>query len=491
MNQDFIDFVLNNMSYEDRKELYSYISFFTPHLRNDFLNSFPDAKCSEWTPNELSDIVQPLAFYKKFGISLCSILNSSNWCDYLDSMIDQDYSNILKALGTFRTRKNELYVIRAGYRYGYPLVDDDIYDIILSLYTTAFEELSFFKEQAYDDDKYDQLIKDVLKTYGILSEYKITLDTELMASMDQEKSTSILPIDNYEAVFNFLSGTGFEKILFSLKIDGVNTKKGYKDGIYAAGLSRGRSSEGLDYTAALYRVSPQKISTTSHFTTVTSEAFVEQDYLDVLRNKYPDKKFKTSKSSAISLLRNPSNYDDEDLKHLKILSFDSDGLGVNKLEIYDNLVKHGFNVPPHIVIDKKDIPHNLPEFNIWLDNILESMHEKQLSLNLPSDGVVCEKIGLATETRKDQYSDSSIAIKFSFWAAQYYTSVVRNIILEQRRVNASIVLEIDPVVTCDGNVATRVNGGSLSLLISNGIKIDTEIKFMRKSSAYNVLVLEE
>ena len=46
------------------------------------------------------------------------------------------------------------------------------------------------------------------------------------------------------------------------------------------------------------------------------------------------------------------------------------------------------------------------------------------------------------------------------------------------------------MITNDGNIATRVNGGSLAILINNGIKIGSVIQFERKSSAYNVLVLE-
>ena len=123
------------------------------------------------------------------------------------------------------------------------------------------------------------------------------------------------------------------------------------------------------------------------------------------------------------------------------------------------------------------------------NKILTPLKEIQERLKLPSDGVVCEKIGLDVSTRKDQYSDSSIAIKFSHWASGVYTSVVKNIIMEQKRVNASFVLEIDPVVTSDGNVATRVNGSSLSILVKHGIVVGSTINFMRKSSAYNVLVL--
>ena len=387
MDKNFIDIVSNNMSDQDRKLLYSYLSFFQPALKEEFLKIFPNAICDEWEPNAVADVVKPLMFFKHFGISLKSILNSVAWSMLLDDLLDKKYTNILKALGPLRTRENELYIIRAGYRYGHPLVDDDTYDILLSLYVNTFNNLIFFKEQAYDDDIYDQLIIQVLKSFGIFEEYKVSLDKEVMDFMNREKSTSILPVSTYDEVYQFLSDTNIEKILFSLKIDGVNTKKGYKDGIFTAGLSRGRSSDSLDYTAALHHIIPNKISTLYHLITVTSEAYVEPDYLEILRNKYPKKQFKTSKSSAISLLRNPSNYDKEDLKHLKVLSFDSDGLGSDKLEIYSNLTKQGFTVPPNIIVDKKDIPLDFQEFIVWLNKILDEIHEQQLLLNLPADGV--------------------------------------------------------------------------------------------------------
>lgn len=486
MNKDFIDYVSQNLTDDEKQQFLGYLSTFSPNLSMNFFEAFPYLQPHKWVPKQPEEILTPIGFYQRFGFRMDGILNSTEWIDFFDSLLTKDDAVIFKSLGVFRTRKNEMLLLRAGYRYGHPFVDDDTYNIMLSWYTDAFEDLSFFNTQAYDDDTYDGIMLETLRSAKIIVEEKCKIDEELKVSLDQEKSTSILPVLKYEDVHHFLSGTGFNKILFSLKIDGVNTKKGYRDGVFAAGLSRGRSSNSLDYTNSLRKIVPNEIQTDAHFVSVTSEAYVDVDYLEVLRKKYPDKNFKTPKSSAISMLR-VSEYDAEDMQHLKVLSFDSDGLGSDKLEIYQNLQEKGFKVPPYIVVDRSEVPKTEEEFNTWLDAILDKIREHQIAENLPADGVVCEKIGFSNGTRKDQYSDSNIAIKFSHWSSLYYTSTVKNILVEQRRVNASTVLEIEPVVTEDGNVATRVNGASLAILINNGIKIGSEIKFSRKSSAYNVL----
>ena len=61
---------------------------------------------------------------------------------------------------------------------------------------------------------------------------------------------------------------------------------------------------------------------------------------------------------------------------------------------------------------------------------------------------------------------------------------------EQKRVNASVVLQIKPVVTKDFNVARRVSVGSPAILIHNKIVPGSEITFERKSQAINVLMTD-
>lgn len=128
---------------------------------------------------------------------------------------------------------------------------------------------------------------------------------------------------------------------------------------------------------------------------------------------------------------------------------------------------------------------------MWLkENILDVLWKKGEELEIPSDGVVCEKIQANLSDRKDQYSDSNIALKYEQWKSAQYTGIVEKILFEQRRVNASVVLQIKPVNTKDFNVARRVSVGSPNILISNKILQGSEIKFERKSQAINVLVTD-
>lgn len=491
MNTQLLDYVINNIAENDIPKFISYALYFNFDAGKELAEGLHLTNINMWEPNAVDDVLDPIFFFQKYQFSIEDILLSDAWNKFLMSTITEDGVAMVRAMKEFGHPKNIMLLIRACYRYGHPIMEDYVYDVILDLYTSTFQNLAFLKEQAYDDDIYDGVLSALLEIYNIIpNETQSQEYIEYRDMLDQEKSTSIRPVEEVEEVFNFLKTGQYDKVLFSLKMDGVNTKKCYKDGKFLVGLSRGRSSKSLDYTNTLKSIVPETIDTNSSVIKITSEALVDDAYLDVLRTKYPDKNFKTSKSSAMSMLRAYDSYATEDFKHLKIYSFDGEGIGANKIEIYNNLEKLGFTTPYHFVINRMEIPDDINLFEEWLtDNIIEPMFKKQNELNVSADGVVCEKIGIELSDRKDQYSDSSIAIKFSHWAATTYTSIVKNIIVEQKRINASIVLEIEPVITHDGNTATRVSGGSLALLIANNISIGSKIQFRRKSSAYNVLVL--
>ena len=119
-------------------------------------------------------------------------------------------------------------------------------------------------------------------------------------------------------------------------------------------------------------------------------------------------------------------------------------------------------------------------------HVLDPLYEQGNKLGIGSDGVVMYLLADINTERKDKYSDSNIAIKYGHWAAATYVSRVTGIVFEQRRVEASIVLEIEPCLTRDMNTATRVGVGSPDILIRDGIRIGDEIVFERKSEAYNV-----
>lgn len=66
--------------------------------------------------------------------------------------------------------------------------------------------------------------------------------------------------------------------------------------------------------------------------------------------------------------------------------------------------------------------------------------------------------------------------------------VVKNIVIEQQAVNASVVIEIEPIRTEDNVVARRVQTYNVSYLVDNNIYIGAPVYFIRNSEAISVLL---
>ena len=241
----------------------------------------------------------------------------------------------------------------------------------------------------------------------------------------------------------------------------------------------------------MQQVIPNEIKNTSGFVTITGEAYIKATNLQKLNAKYPNKDLKTPKSAAGSLLVAPDKYDKEDFEGLHFIAHGGENIGTTITEKYESFIQNGFEVPPYILVLYGEIPQDFATFKTWLkNNILDVLWEKGEQLEIPSDGVVCEKIQVSLTDRKDQYSDANVAIKYEQWKSPQYKGIVEAILFEQKRVNASVVLQIKPVTTKDFNVARRVSVGSPAILIHNKIVPGSEITFERKSQAINVLVTD-
>ena len=139
---------------------------------------------------------------------------------------------------------------------------------------------------------------------------------------------------------------------------------------------------------------------------ITGECFVTPSALPALREKYDANKYKTSKSSAISLLR--VEHERVDYKDLNLLAFSCEGEHFSTVsEMYKYLESIGFTTPPHLLV--KDLPKDYNEFKEVMNGLLDRIAED--GKGLPSDGVVMEVDDLESVfEEKNQYSDRQIAI---------------------------------------------------------------------------------
>lgn len=387
-------------------------------------------------------------------------------------------------------RRVDLFCLaRYFYRIGEPIMDDSEYERLTDeMHEKYADEAALYLNQTYDDD---EIPYKLLNEIGVEpTDFSRAANKEdLFQYFNSEKSLSINSVTNYEDAYAFFSKYRAEHqdLMTSLKMDGDNVKTLYLDGELKLSLSRGRSSGvSFDFTNTVKNVFPLNIKCGKHECKVYAEAYVESDYLQVLRDRYNPNGYKTCKSAAISLLRVP--HAKEDYEHLKIILHSIEGVGNTMQEEFDKAKELGFDVVKHKLIPWQDIPENYQEFRQWLKESVFDHFEKE-TVGIPSDGVVVEVNDLNyTGIESGQYTSRQLALKFEQWSFKCYKGVIEDILWEQKRVQASCRIRIKPMLTDDGCSAEYINGFNFAILVQENLNIGSEVYYVRNSGAVNILV---
>lgn len=373
---------------------------------------------------------------------------------------------------------------RFHYRIGRDLIDNKTYETIEDALRQANLATEYLN-RTYDDDPIPfELLKEVNETHLIPN---MANESKYSSALDEEKTLSIKAKRTVDEVFEFIQSINGEDIVVSLKADGVNGKVLYINDFLEIALSRARDAgSAFDYTRGLSKVLPTKLNTGCKEVKVFTETFMQPSYLPELR-KLDVKRYKTPKSSALSLLLR--NHEDMHYKHMISLAFGIEGVDTIKTaeERFRYLKSLGFETVPWKLIPNKNIPKTKKEFGDWLFNICEMFSNETDGLS--SDGLVFEVNNLKwKETVTGQYSDRNIAVKMFHWDGKQHVGKVKNIVIEQQRVEASCRIEIIPMLTDDGCTATFIQGYNPDIIIEQGINIGSTVTFERDSGAINKLV---
>ena len=384
-------------------------------------------------------------------------------------------------------RYRDLYILaRFMYRVGYPILSDSDYDGLNRLIIRS-NQLSEYVNRTYDDDP---IPYNLIKEFS-LSSYLPKLGTMSRYSkyLDEEKSLSISAVTNIDEVFDFVKKSRGQDLVLSLKVDGVNIKNLYVENTHELSMSRGRKGEGFDVTENARNVLPQKIDNDNIMLKVFTEMVVPKAHLAELQQRYNPDKYKTPKSSALSMLR--VRHTSYDYDKLQPYAFNAEGFDCStKLELLKKLEENGFKVVPYRGIKNEEIPSDRDKFNQWFTNLADEMYFKYK--DIPSDGLVFEIDNLNfVDEINGQYSNRNIAVKLGYWKFDCYESIVTDIIFEQQRINKSCRINIKPIITNDGATVSFINGYNPSIIIENNINIGSKVKFERHSNTISNLVLED
>lgn len=386
----------------------------------------------------------------------------------------------------------DLYVLaRYFYRIGNPIIDDAVYDHLEhTLQINNVVSAIPYLNRSYDDDPIPEKLLQEMNVAPATFLLKENV-TDLATTLNDEKSLSIHSVTDTRAAYSFFMELRRNHLDFvaSLKVDGVNTKMLYTNGELCLSLSRGRNDgSSFDYMEGSSKVMPLKITTYDgiHHLKITGESYVDREALPFLREKYNTEKYKTSKSSAISMLR--TRHAREDYKHLHTLVFYADVSSSTIMDMFFQMKQYGFETVPHVLHSWNEIPERFDDFSKWLpENVMYPIWN--MGKTLPSDGCVIEVNDLSwTGDINGQYSTRQLALKFGPWKFKIYKGTITNIRLEQRRVYKSVRIEIQPIITDDDCKAQVINSFNPAILIDNDLEVGKEIYFEKNAEAVNILI---
>ncbi|KSV58270.1 hypothetical protein [Acetivibrio ethanolgignens] len=376
---------------------------------------------------------------------------------------------------------------RYMYRIGEPIIEDVVYDRLEAWLKSSEEgsSVSEFFTRTYDDDPVPE---DLLAEVGIRPVYAVPTQgrQELYRYLNEDKSKSIKAITEMKDAYPFFQFLREQHLDFiaSLKTDGVNTKMLYLDDKFRLSLSRGRNGDSFDYTDNSAKVMPQSLNFGKPELRIWGESYVEDSAKQYLQQKY-NKPYATAKSSAISMLRVPHEL--VDYKYLHTLVFSAPGLAKTQHETFEILRNAGLTTVPYLWLRWNDIPESYEEFKLWIAEILDMIHQK--GEGIPSDGVVIEVDDLSYEPDvHGQYLSTQIALKFSHWSFQFYSGVITDIHVTQRRVYQAVTVSIEPMYTKDGCAARVINVFNPAQLINNGLNVGSRVYFEKNSGAVNIML---
>lgn len=384
---------------------------------------------------------------------------------------------------------------RYAYRIGEPMMNDSEYRLLED--AMACTDQAYLTKRSYDDDPVPE---DLLKEFNLqhLIVKQDDIPEELLNGSVGDRTMSIKPLDNYKDAYDFFMSTPNEDKVMSSKCNGANLNATYiKDNdkdfyCYKGGLTRGRNGDCMNVSSNLYKVVPKKIvnDECEDKIRIYGEGLVDDSaYKNIPRKSGKD--FTSSRMAAISMLRveiEPKYY-----KHLRFYAYRAEGIKCNTAwGTFKKLEELGFTTPPKIYIKASEVPKDFEAFKVWLKSKMDWFYEENKKYDLPADGIVVDIndknfVGVTD----GHYTSRDCALKFEYWSEKYYVGVIKDILIEQQRVLASVVVLIEPLVTEDGVTVRRVTGYNLDILVKNHLTVGSKVYFGRNSEAISCILFGE
>ena len=326
-----------------------------------------------------------------------------------------------------------------------PLVEDAIYDRLVSLLTEVKQDSPILQELWSQDDE----------TVGSFNQL---LDKHPMASILTVKSWEDENIDKFIQRMPEVSS-----YIAAYKINGHGIRLVYKDGELVEATTRGRSTNGrsiLEHMKVLLGERNNSLAEEG-LVEIRGELALKLDLLEEARKFNPTLK---SAFSAVSSLIRPSSTEEE----ISLLDFLAYRVYVEDYEfssleeVYSLLQEWGFSVPNYVYLEEtsssdlkesmmsivSDLEDSLEDFGYFCDGVVFEANESWVRNENEGNG---------------KYHDYNLALKVNSWSQDMYTGYIQEIKWKRGKSKLSPVAVVtesldsgEGVLTVQGNRVKNV-----------------------------------
>lgn len=354
---------------------------------------------------------------------------------------------------------------------------------------------AFICALGYNKAETDAFIAEKLQALGSLdvtTTSVFTTDQQDLDFLTESSSLSITSVNKFTEAFDWFTAHVGEEIVISTKIDGINTRRGYMlDGdhlTFKAALTRGRSSDPINITENMRKISPATVSGCSESLVVYSETVVESHFIAEANQKY-DCDYTIPRGLAMAMMR-VDKFEDCDYSNLKSFVFRVDW-GNTLVEGLELARRLGFDVVPYVTYTYNG--ESFDAFKLQMETIIRNLKDSTDAMDIVTDGMVAEvndRYAFCNGDITNNYSSANIALKIGLWEPGVYTSKVVRLDLSPQFDRCACVAVVEPVIAAGGQTITRVNCYNPSVLFDHNILPGAEIRFEYKNETTVNIILE-
>lgn len=355
-------------------------------------------------------------------------------------------NSVLKEELGFSSIEDAYIISRWMYSVGEPILEDATYATLHEA-IKATGALKEYTDRAWSSDPCPSELLSKYSMHEFI--YEVTLT---------DKTESMPTVNDYRELEAKFGNAKFPKIL-TRKVDGFNVNTNAYNGVPYRMSTRGRRNDAIDITKMTSHI-PNMSKHLKGEARIIGEAVLSFTAFEKLKQKFPERKLKSIRSSVRSALAEDGALDLITYIPFKILEKDKPTRPL--LDTYLILKDLGFVIPdPVIATSYQDLLEKIKFMQDTMDDF-----------NYPTDGLVIS----------DMDGENHTALRVGAWQDPVYYSYVDGYIESQGPARNGLKLKIKPV-DLGGSTQRQVNITNYRRVVALSLFVKTPVAFKLTSKA--------